>query len=103
MKNRNLPKIFLNQGETPMTKSFDGLIQLIKKDLRREIKVGEIFIFPNKRRDKIKAIRRLEDGFFIFYRRLDEGTFVIEKRKGYKQISYVDPQKLIESLRLDEK
>jgi len=49
--------------------------------------VGSLFLFVNNRRDRIKALRREGDGFVIWYKRLEQGTFeVVPSRDNQKRV-----------------
>jgi len=58
-----------------MSYSFDRLAALIRTELNKDIINGDIFIFLNKQRTTIKIMVYENEGFSIFYRRLDKGSF----------------------------
>lgn len=65
---------FFNQP-VDMRKSFDGLYfhtmdQFIEGDLS-----GKMFVFMNRRKDRVKVFYWDQDGFAIWYKRLEKGTF----------------------------
>jgi len=60
---------------TDMRKSFDGLCGLVSNDLQSDPLSGDGYVFLNKRRDRIKLLLWDGDGFWIFYKRLEKGTF----------------------------
>jgi transposase len=65
-----------------MRKSFDGLCGLINGKLQRNPRSGEVFIFINKRRDKIKLLHWEAGGFVLYYKRLEQGTFLAPPFEG---------------------
>lgn len=68
-------RYLLYSHPTDMRKSFDGLSGLIQNNLERNPSSGEVFVFINKRRDKIKLLHWSGAGFVLYYKRLEEGTF----------------------------
>ena len=58
-----------------LRKSFDGLSGLIESVFQRNVIDGHLFVFVNKRRDRIKALWWDRDGCALFYKRLERGTF----------------------------
>jgi len=56
-------------------KSFDGLSGLITNELKMPIESGDVFIFLNRREIHIKLLQWEGDGFSMYYKRLEEGTF----------------------------
>lgn len=48
---------------------------------------GDVFIFVNKPRNRIKLLRWEQDGFVLFYKRLEKGTFEVPTTKS-EQNSY---------------
>jgi len=66
---------YLCRQPTDMRKNFDGLSGVIESTLGANPLSGDAFIFINKRRDRIKLLLWDRDGFWIFYKRLEKGTF----------------------------
>ena len=60
-----------------MRKSFHGLAALVTYQMRCDVLNGDIYIFISKRRNAIKLLRFEGDGFALFYKRLEKGTFEI--------------------------
>lgn len=58
-----------------MRKSFDGLCNLVQTGLKRNPMSGEVYIFINHRRDRMKLLRWEQGGFILYYKRLESGTF----------------------------
>ena len=69
------PTILLHTAPTDMRKSFDGLTGLIRGTFGSDPADGSLFLFINKRRDRIKALWWDGDGFVLWYKRLEQGTF----------------------------
>lgn len=68
-------RLFLFQYLINMHKSFEGLSTEIEKSFPGELLSGAFFIFLNRRRDSMKVLVWDHDGFVIFYKRLERGTF----------------------------
>ena len=64
---------------TDMRKGFDGLCGLVNAELGRRPISGEVFIFVNHQRDKIKLLHWESDGFVLYYKRLERGTFELPR------------------------
>ena len=62
-----------------MRKSFDGLSGLIRNELNRDIHSGGLFLFVNRRADRIKILVWDRSGFALYYKRLEQGTFEMPK------------------------
>jgi len=56
-------------------KSFDGLSGLVTNELNMEMESGDVFIFINRRQTHIKLLQWEGDGYGMYYKRLEEGTF----------------------------
>jgi transposase len=68
-------KIYLYAKPTDMRKSFNGLQAIVQSEFRRDIRAGDVFVFLNRRRDRIKLIHWDRDGLAIWMKRLERGTF----------------------------
>ena len=66
---------FLHSEPTDMRKSFDGLCALVQAGLGRSPLSGDVFVFLNRRRSHIKLLVWDRNGFVLYYKRLEEGTF----------------------------
>jgi transposase len=73
---------YLYRGATDMRRSFDGLSGLVQSQLKRNPMSGEVFIFINRRRNKVKLLRWEQGGFILYYKRLESGTFELPKFKS---------------------
>lgn len=62
-------------GTVDMRKSFHGLAALVSYQMQCDVLNGDIYIFISKRRNAIKLLRFEGDGFALFYKRLEKGTF----------------------------
>ena len=67
------PTIFFHTDATDMRKSFTGLCGLIRGVFGDDPADGSLFLFVNKRRDRIKALWWDGDGFVLWYKRLEQG------------------------------
>lgn len=58
-----------------MRKSIDGLAQAVVDSLHRQPVSGEVFVFGNRARDKVKLLWYDRHGFWLAYKRLERGRF----------------------------
>ncbi len=70
-------RYYLYREATDMRKGFDGLSGLVRNIFLQNPHSGDIFIFINHRRTHIKLLQWQGDGFAIFYKRLEKGTYEI--------------------------
>ncbi|QVL33838.1 IS66 family insertion sequence element accessory protein TnpB [Telmatocola sphagniphila] len=75
MLNYTSAKILLCVTPTDMRKSFDGLAALAREHLKSDPLSGTWFVFRNKRADKLKLLYWDKDGYVIWQKRLEAGTF----------------------------
>jgi len=68
-------RIYLCTAPTDMRKSFDSLAALVRASLGQEPLSGHLFLFVGRARDRLKLLYWDKDGFAIWYKRLEEGTF----------------------------
>lgn len=68
-------RIWLYRGVTDMRKSFHGLCGMVRAHFDVDVLSGEVVCFLNRRRNYLKAIWWDRDGFAIFAKRLERGTF----------------------------
>jgi transposase len=68
-------RIWLCVPATDLRKSFDSLAELVRQQLDADPLSGHVFVFRNRRSDRIKLLYWDEDGYVIIYKRLEAGTF----------------------------
>ncbi|MCC6673449.1 MAG: IS66 family insertion sequence element accessory protein TnpB [Planctomycetes bacterium] len=68
-------RIYLARGCTDMRKSIDGLAALTTQCLELDPFSGHLFVFCNRRRDRIKILYWERSGFWLLHKRLEKGTF----------------------------
>jgi transposase len=68
-------RIYLYAKPADMRKSFNGLHALVEAEFHRDIRAGDLFVFLNRRLDRIKLIHWDRDGLAIWMKRLECGTF----------------------------
>ena len=77
-------KIFLVAGPTDMRKSFDTLAAVVRTVIQDDPLSGHLFVFCNRRRDRLKVLMWEESGFWLFAKRLEQGTFWWPDTSGVK-------------------
>ena len=75
-------RYYLYRGYTDMRKSFDGLNGIVQNQLGRNPSSGEVFIFINRPRNRIKLLHWEYGGFTMYYKRLESGTFELPFFEG---------------------
>jgi transposase len=68
-------RIVLASGATDLRKSIDGLTALVQESFGCSPFAPTLFVFCNRQRDKLKMLYWEHNGFWLFYRRLERGTF----------------------------
>ena len=68
-------RVFLATEPTDMRKGFDGLFALVENVIREDPFSGHLFVFRNRRRDRLKVLWWDTDGLAIFYKRLERGNY----------------------------
>lgn len=75
-------KIYLYLEVTDMRKSIDTLSILVADVLHQDPTCGHLFLFRNRRGDKIKALHYSQNCFTLWYRRLEKGKYIFPKDKS---------------------
>lgn len=72
-------RYFIYRGNCDMRKGYDGLSGLVRNELKKDPLSGDVFIFLSKQRNKIKILHWQKDGFVIYSKRLEKGTYELPK------------------------
>lgn len=73
---------YIYHKSADMRKGFDGLSGLVRTEFLQDPMSGDVFIFLNRRRTHIKILQWQGDGFAIFYKRLEKGTYELPVLSG---------------------
>lgn len=90
-----LVRIFLCTQDIDMRKSFNSLRGVIIGSMHLDPLSGYLFIFKNKRGDRIKAMYWDGDGFAMWYKVLQKGTFQFPDLQNFSSAGLeIDPSTL---------
>jgi transposase len=70
-------RVYLCLTACDMRKSFDSLHALVRDHLELDAYAGHLFVFASRRRDRVKILYWDRDGFAIWSKRLEEGTYAV--------------------------
>lgn len=94
-------KVFLVSGVTDMRKSFDTLAAVVREVIADDPMSGHLFVFCNRRRDRLKVLVWEESGFWLLAKRLERGTFLWpEASRGGVEYSTAELAALLAGLEL---
>ena len=68
-------RIYLATGATDLRRSIDGLAALVRQRFDLDPLSGHVFLFRNRRGDRLKVPAWDHGGFWVLYKRLERGTF----------------------------
>lgn len=68
-------KVYLALGYTDMRKSVNGLSIIVSECLQKDPFSGHLFVFCNKRRNILKILYYENNGFCLWYKRLEKSVF----------------------------
>jgi transposase len=88
-------RYFMHCKNTDMRKGFNGLCGLVRNEFLQNPLSGDIFIFINRPRNRIKLLHWQGDGFAIYYKRLEKGTYEMPEIKSASVSIELDMQKLL--------
>jgi len=95
-------RYFLYGAPTDMRKGFAGLSGLVRQHIDHELLSGDVFIFINRRRDRIKLLMWDATGFALYYKQLERGTFELPPSavKGATELRWSDLVMLLEGIEI---
>ena len=94
-------RVFLCRQPTDMRKSFHGLVALTESLLQQDPLSGDLFVFLNRRRDRIKILYWGQTGYCLWYQQLQKGTYQLPGQDELKQQEVMEVTRSQLSLILD--
>ena len=70
-----LPRVYLYRDPIDFRKSYRGLAAIVERELGHDPFSGELYLFTNRRRDKVKLLFWERNGFVLYYKALAEEKF----------------------------
>lgn len=97
-------RVYLACGSTDLRKSIDGLAVLVKEAFNLDPFSPCLFVFCNRKRDKLKILQWEHNGFWLHYRRLERGRFQWPDRnsRAVTPVSYRELRWLLDGLTLNQ-
>jgi transposase len=78
-------RYYVYHQATDMRKGFDSLGGLVNREFNMSPISGDVFIFLNRQHNRIKVLHWQGDGFAIFYKRLEKGTYEVPLKNTASQ------------------
>lgn len=75
-------RYFVYTGVTDMRKGFDTLSGLVRAEMKLNPMSGDMYIFFNRARTHVKILLWDRDGFALYFKRLEEGTFELPSQNN---------------------
>lgn len=104
----NNARIFVYQQPLDMRKGLEGMSAIVEGLFQGELTSGAYFVFVNKSKDKMKVLYWDQDGFAIWWKRLEKGTFrlgsieraLVDRREFFMLLEGITPQKIQKRFRI---
>jgi transposase len=95
-------RIFFFQSPIDMRKGIETLSVLVEENCKGELMSGSYFVFVNRVRDRMKVLYWDNDGFAIWWKRLEKGSFrllgidrtLIDRKEFFMLLEGITPHKV---------
>ena len=87
-------RVYLCTSACDMRKSFDGLYALVRDTLELDAFAGHLFVFANRRKDRVKILYWDRDGFAVWAKRLEQGTYAMPFEEAGQRRREITAQEL---------
>ena len=98
-------KVYLACGATDLRKSIDGLALIVSESFALDLFSDALFVFCNKSKTKIKILHWERNGFWLYYKRLEKGTFAWPKESddSVKEITARELRWMLDGISIEQK
>ena len=87
-------RYYLYHAATDMRKGFDSLSGIVSSQMKLNALDGSVFIFINKKHNQIKLLLWEGDGFALYHKRLEKGTYELPVCNDKQLCMYISHQQL---------
>jgi transposase len=92
-------RIWIATRPTDLRKSFDTLAEVVRQQFQLDPLSGQLFVFKNRRGDRVKLLYWDEDGYVLLYKRLEVGTFRFPEAEANRvRVRAADLQMLLDGV-----
>jgi transposase len=98
-------RFLLYRKVTDFRKGFDGLCGLVRNELGRDPSSGEVYVFINRHRNRIKLLQWQHGGFVLYYKRLEKGTITLptlDPQAACCRLNFSDLVMMIEGISIEK-
>jgi len=93
-------RVFLCATPLDLRKSFDGLAAAARELLVQDPLSGHLFVFLNRRANRVKILLWDRNGFWLMCKRLEQGRFHAPVREGQAEIEAAELSLMLEGIDL---
>jgi transposase len=93
-------EVYLYTAASDMRLGFDRLSEQIRSELKKTPLSGGYFVFLSRSRKKVRILYWDRDGFAMWLKRLEVGSFKVEFRDGFEQVTGIDLQQILSGMEL---
>ncbi len=77
---------YLYTGHIDFRKGIDGLCGIVNNELHQSPLTGDMFVFMNRRRNQLKMLHWQGDGYCVWYKRLEKGSYELPEVNDEKSV-----------------
>jgi transposase len=85
-------RIYIARKPIDFRKAHDGLVAIIRDEFDEDPFDGSVFVFLNRKSDRVKLIHWDRDGLWLHYKRLEEGKFRLRLDGDEQRVEISRPQ-----------
>jgi hypothetical protein len=97
--NQDVP-VYLYTGTLDMRVGIDRLAEKIQLECQRRVMSGGVYVFFSRRRDRVRLFYWDSDGYALWMKRLEAGSFRVERQDGYEELTAIDLKEILSGIEL---
>ena len=87
--------VYLWRGVVDMRMSFDRLSALVSERMKRSVLSGGMYLFFSRCRRRVKILYWDVDGYALWHKRLEAGSYRVTQVDEYEEITAIDMEDLL--------